>query len=40
LKTTELREKFAKVQSEYEKNFKLMNGHIDDLKTQNMDLEK
>lgn len=39
-KVAEMREKFGKAQIEYEKNIKLMNMHIDDLKTQNMDLQK
>lgn len=37
---TELRNKFAKTQIDYDKNIKLMNMHIDDLKTQNIDLQK
>lgn len=39
-KIAELRERFNKTQVEYDKNIKLMNMHIDDLKTQNMDLQQ
>jgi len=39
-KIAELRERFNKTQLEYDKNIKLMNMHIDDLKTQNMDLQQ
>jgi hypothetical protein len=38
-KIAELRDRFNKTQGEYEKNIKLMNLHIDDLKSQNMDLQ-
>ena len=39
-KIAELRERFNKTQIEYDKNIKLMNMHIDDLKTQNMDIQQ
>jgi predicted RNase H-like nuclease (RuvC/YqgF family) len=38
-KMVEMREKFAKNQNDYEKNIRLINSHVDDLKTQNMDLQ-
>lgn len=36
----ELRQKYARNQNDYEKNIKLINMHVDDLKTQNMDLQR
>ena len=39
-KVAHLREKFGMAQIEYEKNLKMMNMCIEDLKLQNMDLQK
>ena len=39
-KIAALSERFNKTQIEYDKNIKLMNMHIDDLKTQNMDIQQ
>lgn len=39
-KVTELRKTYARNQSQQEKNIRLMNAHLDDLKTQNVDLQR
>ena len=39
-KIAELRKTYAKGQAEQEKNIRLMNAHLDDLKTQNVDLQR
>jgi hypothetical protein len=39
-KVAELRKTYARGQAEQEKNIRLMNAHLDDLKTQNVDLQR
>jgi predicted RNase H-like nuclease (RuvC/YqgF family) len=39
-KVAELRKAYARGQAEQEKNIRLMNAHLDDLKTQNVDLQR
>ncbi len=35
-----MRQKFNKIQTDYENNITMMNKHIDDIKTQNIDLQR